>query len=292
MEVTKLGNFGYKITNISFKEDPSQLLQLVGDGRIVVIKNTSPVNPTVLVEFYKTLGSVVAQADTVAGVGVDGYNELVRVTSTSLFAGADDGELEWHSAGMNRTGSEDIVAMYMNITSDTGGNTYFSDGQSAYNDLGIDIKNSINEIKSKTLTYKVGEKLGLSSFHKNIFYDTESLMTFKDIDGTPSFEKQVNRKMLVTTHPINNKKGLHFPWSVIRGFTGMPKEQQKELYFHLKEHTMQDKYVYTHTWDPYDIILSDQHHSLHRRDKYYGNRELFRSGIWVHNIHDTATTIN
>ena len=290
MEVTKLDNFGYKITNVSFNEDPSQLLRLVGDGRVVVIKNASPVDPNTLVKFYKTLGNVVAQADTVAGVGVDGYNELVRVTSTTLFAGAEDGELEWHCAGMNRYGGEDIVAMYMNKLSDTGGSTYFSDGQTAYNDLGIDIKNIVNEIKSKTVTYKVGEKLG--SLHKNIFYDTESLMTFKDIDDTLSFDKQVNRKILVTTHPINNKKGLHFPWSVIRGFTGMPKEQQKELYFNLKEHTMQDKYVYTHTWDPYDIILSDQHHSLHRRDKYYGNRELYRSGIWVHNIHDPATTIN
>ena len=91
MEITKLDNIGYQITNPSFNEDPSQILRLIGDGRVVVIKNASPVNPSTLVKFYKTLGSVVAQADSVAGVGVDGYNELVRVTSTTLFAGAEDG---------------------------------------------------------------------------------------------------------------------------------------------------------------------------------------------------------
>ena len=279
MEITKLDNIGYQITNHSFNEDPLRILQLIGNGRVVVIKNASPVNPSTLVKFYKTLGNVVAQEDSVAGVGVDGFNELVRVTSTTLFAGAEDGELEWHCAGMNRYGGEDIVAMYMNKLSDTGGNTYFSDSQLAYNDLSENIKNVVDTIKSKTVTYKASERLG--AMHKNIFYDKETMMTFKDIDGTPSFGKQVNRKTLVTEHPINNKKGLHFPWSVIRGFTGMQKEQQKELYFDLKKHTMQNKYVYTHTWDPYDIILSDQHHSLHRRDKYYGDRELYRSGIWV-----------
>ena len=39
MEITKLDNIGYQITNHSFNEDPLRILQLIGNGRVVVIKN-------------------------------------------------------------------------------------------------------------------------------------------------------------------------------------------------------------------------------------------------------------
>jgi alpha-ketoglutarate-dependent taurine dioxygenase len=102
-------------------------------------------------------------------------------------------------------------------------------------------------------------------------------MEFRDIDGKTSFEKQTPRKDLVTKHPINGKEGLYFPWSVIRGFAGLDHKEQHDLYYMLKSHTLQ--YTSTHTWDAYDIVLSDQHHSLHKRDAYVGDRELWRAGI-------------
>ena len=103
------------------------------------------------------------------------------------------------------------------------------------------------------------------------------------IDKT-SFEKQTPRKELVTRHPINGKEGLYFPWSVIRGFSGInfDRKQQHDLYYKLKEHTLSDKYVYRHKWNAYDICLSEQHHSLHKRDAYTGDRELWRAGVWLH----------
>jgi alpha-ketoglutarate-dependent taurine dioxygenase len=121
--------------------------------------------------------------------------------------------------------------------------------------------------------------------YKNVFSDEQTMMEFRDIDGKTSFEKQTPRKDLVTKHPINDKEGLYFPWSVIRGFTGMTHDEQHETYYMLKEHTLKDEYVYSHEWEPYDIILSDQHHSLHKRDSYTGDRELWRAGIWLSQEH-------
>lgn len=257
-------------------------LKFLGDYRTVVIRKGSPWDPVELIEFYKELGQVVQQNDKVTGTIATG--ELVRVRQNGLFAGKDDGELEWHSAGMNRTGHDDIVAMYMHQPAETGGVTYFTDHQTAFADLPEDTKEKLRKLKSKVVTYTA--KMKLEKMHyKNVFSDEQTMMEFRDIDGKTSFEKQTPRKDLVTKHPINGKEGLYFPWSVIRGFTGMTHDEQHETYYMLKEHTLQDKYIYSHDWEPYDIILSDQHHSLHKRDSYTGDRELWRAGIWLSQEH-------
>jgi|TARA_B110000908_G_scaffold131806_1_gene155156 alpha-ketoglutarate-dependent taurine dioxygenase len=252
----------------------SSIRQLVGEHRTVVIKNKNPVSPEKLIAFYKELGNVVKQNDKVTGTIATG--ELVRVRQNGLFAGKDDGELEWHSAGMNRTGHDDIVAMYMNQPAESGGDTHFTDHQSAWQDLDDETKDLCRKLKSKVVTYNATMKLE-KMHYKNVFSDEQTMMEFRDIDGKTSFEKQTPRKDLVTKHPINGKEGLYFPWSVIRGFAGLDHKEQHDLYYMLKSHTLQ--YTSTHTWDAYDIVLSDQHHSLHKRDAYVGDRELWRAGI-------------
>lgn len=273
--------FAFIVKNCEYtQEDADTVKSLIGDGRLVVVKNDSPVSAKTLVEFYKKIGSVVAQNEKVRGSGIDGYGELVKVRKNGLFSGKDDGELEWHSAGMNREGHDDIVVMYMNQMAESGGDTYFTDHQTAFDDLDENTKSVCRTIKSKTITYNAKTKLE-KMHYKNVFSDEQTMMEFRDIDGKTSFEKQTPRKELVTKHPINNKEGLYYPWSVIRGFTGLSHDEQHELYYKLKNHTLSEKYVYTHKWDPYDICFSDQHHSLHKRDAYTGDRELWRAGIWI-----------
>ena len=264
------------IEDIDYKTDGQKVKQLIGDHLTVVIRNKSPIKPEQLIAFYKTIGNVAKQNKKVTGTVSTG--ELVKVRQNGLFAGKDDGELEWHSAGMNRHGHDDIVAMYMHQIAESGGDTYFTDHQSAFDDLDAETKETCRKLKSKIVTYNA--KMKLNKMHyKNVFSDEQTMMEFRDIDGTSAFEKQTPRKALVTEHPISGKEGLYYPWSVIRGFAGMDHKEQHELYYKLKEHTL--KYVYVHKWNPYDIILSDQHHSLHRRDAYNGNRELWRAGIWL-----------
>lgn len=260
-------------------EDAEQVRQLVGSHRAVVVRNSAPVAPATLVEFYKRIGDVVAQNEKVKG-NVDGHGELIKVRKNGLFSGTDDGELEWHSAGMNRTGHDDIVVMYMHQIADGGGDTFFSDHQTAFQDLDDETKDKLRNIKSKILTYHAKLKLE-QMYYKNIFSDEQTMMEFRDIDGGTSFDKQTPRKDIVSKHPINGVEGLYFPWTVIRGFTGLDKQEQHDMYYMLKEHVQKDKYVYCHKWQPYDIIFSDQHHSLHKRDSYVGDRELWRAGIWL-----------
>ncbi len=270
---------GYQVENVNYDspEDANKIKELIGEGRLVVVKNNAHVPAKDLVSLYTKIGDVVAQSDKVVGSGVDGYQELVRVRANGLFKGAEDGELEWHSAGMNRHGAEDVVAMYMNKPAESGGDTYFSDFQSAYDDY--EDKDTVDSLQSKMRTYSDERSLKAKHYEK-VFNDEETYRNFKDIDGVAAHTKEVETKSLVTTHPINNKKGFYYPWVVIRGFDGMDRREGHTTYFKIKEHVMDDKYVYKHQWDNYDICLSDQHHSLHRRDAYDGDRELWRAGIW------------
>jgi alpha-ketoglutarate-dependent taurine dioxygenase len=276
--IVEKNKFAAIVTECDYENDADKIRELIGDCRVVVVRNNDPVPPETLVSFYKTIGEVVSQNTKVKG-NVAGHGELIKVRKNGLFSGEEDGELEWHSAGMNRKGHDDVVVMYMHQNAESGGNTFFSDSQTAFADLDDNTKDILRNIKSKIVTYNAKLKLE-QMYYKRIFSDEQTMMEFKDIDGQNSFEKQTPRKDLVTTHPINNKEGLYFPWTVIRGFSGISKDAQHNLYYKLKKHTQDEKYVYEHEWNNYDICFSDQHHSLHKREAYTGDRELWRAGIW------------
>ena len=261
-------------------DDFNELASIIKDSRVTILKSKAPRSPAELVSLYNSIATPIVQSDKVKG-RVEEHGELIKVREDGLFTGAEDGELEWHSAGMNRTHHEDVVAMYMHQPAIEGGATYFSDHQLAFDDLEDSTKEFCRKLKSKTFTYKKEDALKGNLYGK-IFSDEETMLEFKDIDGHTCFERQVSRKDLVTISPLNNKEGLYFPWAVIRGFLGATKQEQHSLYYKLKKHVQQDKYVYKHDWDLYDICFSEQWHSLHRRDPFSGDRELWRTGLMMY----------
>jgi len=282
-------NFGKCICNDIDYEDAEfakDLVKLVADEKIVCIRNTSKVEPKKLVTLYKNMGRVAAQNEKVRGSGVGGFGELVQVKSDGLFQGAEDGELIWHNAILNKHSSESIVGMYMHHLADEGGDTYFSDAESAYNDLDDDLKEKLETLQSKTIYYPLKDEENLTGIIKNthinqIFPDEDTFREWKDVNGNVVYKKQEKTKPVVTVHPTNRRKGLFFPFVMLRGFVGMPKKESDELFQFLTDHVMKEKYVYRHKWSKYDICLSDQIHSLHKRDAFTGYRELWRAAIWL-----------
>lgn len=250
-----------------FKDDP-----------YFVIRNEEAVTPGELVSLYKQYGTVTKQSGKLNGAGVEDpwndqiYYELVKVNRDGLFKGDETGEMFWHNASNNRTGAEDIVAMYMHQNADKGGETLFSDAKKAYDDLEDSVKELCDKVQSKIL------KMSKQKYD----YFSFGVEHYRDMDGLAPHEKHVTRKPLVTIHPKNGNKGLNFPYECIYGFEGegITKQEGKDLYFHLKEHVLQDKYIYKHEWEQYDIVLSDQHHSLHKRESYSGDREMWRTSIY------------
>ena len=282
-------NFGTCICSPIDYEDPglaAELVQMVADEKVVCIRNEEPVEPAKLVALYKNMGRVAAQNEKVKGSGVGGFGELVRVKSDGLFQGAEDGELIWHNAILNKHSSESVVGMYMHHLAEDGGDTYFSDAQSAYDDLSDEMKEKFENLLCKTIYYPLTDDENITKVIKNthinqIFPDEDTFKEWKDVEGNVVYKKQEKTKPLVTVHPTNGRKGLFFPFVMLRGFVGLPREESDNLFKFVHDHVMSEKYVYRHKWSKYDVCLSDQIHSLHKRDAFTGYRELWRAAIWL-----------
>jgi len=279
MKVRRI-SFGYEISDIDYNSPhhANFIKEKVGDGRFVVIKNTSPVHPEHLVSLYRNIGMIAKQPEQVKSV-VEGYREICRVHSKGMFHGRVDGSLGWHNAMMMRPKGDQIIAMYMNKNNCIGGDTGFTDAQSAYQDLTDDQK----EFWSNQTAHYV-----IDNIHKNstdedwknshvrhVFNNRIEANHFVDADGTDPKIKQVEYQPIVTKHPVNNKLGFYFPYPVVKGIVN----QSDDVMLKLRQYVLSEKYVYYHKWDLYDLVLSDQVHSLHARTSYNGERELWRSGI-------------
>ena len=56
-----------------------------------------------------------------------------------------------------------------------------------------------------------------------------------------------------------------FPFLQIHTFKGMTREESKIILKMLKKHVTKEKYCYNHHWQDGDMVISDQWHSLHKR---------------------------
>ena len=137
MKVANL-KFGYEVKDVDYssKKDAQEIVQLIGDGRFVIVKNPKFVEPETILELYNNIGIVGCQSDEVkvAGLGkANGNKEFVRVRTDAMFAGDPEKghELTWHNAGANKHTSDQIVAMYIVAPSEEGGLTGFTDAQTA-----------------------------------------------------------------------------------------------------------------------------------------------------------------
>ena len=279
MKVRRI-SFGYEVSDIDYTSPhhANFIKEKIGDGRFVVIKNKNPVHPEHLVSLYRNIGMIAKQPEQVKSV-VEGYREICRVKAKSLFHGDSEGRLPWHNAVMNKLSGDELVCMYMNENNCVGGDTGFTDAQSAYQDLTDNEK----EFWLNQTAHYVVDKLDIHSTNEDwqkshlniVFYDLSEANHWTDADGSDPKAKQVKYQPVVRKHPLNNKLGFYFPYTVIKNIVNQNDEVMRKLVNYL----LSEKYVYYHKWSLYDLILSDQIHSLHKRNSYKGERELWRSGI-------------
>tara|TARA_B100000131_G_scaffold318025_1_gene361134 strand:+ start:1071 stop:1970 length:900 start_codon:yes stop_codon:yes gene_type:complete len=289
MKVDNL-KFGYEVRDVDYssKKDAKEIEQLIGDGRFVIVKNPKFVEPDTVAELYSNIGILGYQNDTVESAGrglAKGNTAFVRVRTDSMFGGDPENghELRWHNAAANRHTADQIVSMYMVAPSEKGsGLTGFTDAQTAFYDLPEEERDLL---EMYTIEFPVWDNdknwsKGGKGYYKFIYKNDEEQLAFLDADGKRPHDKQIQRRPLITEHPANGKNGFQCNFNLVHKIVELGTvEKTQEWLKWFKEHTLQDKYVYWHDWDIYDIAFSDQLHSLHKRTPYKGYRELFRSGI-------------
>ena len=271
--------FAVELHNLDLNNvDGKYIVDLVANNRVVVIRNKNPVAPEQLVNLYKKIGTVVPQRLSSA---IDNHPELCRVRSDGMFHGDEHHGLSWHNAKMNTNNTDDMVAMYMVEPSKEGGETYFSDSQTAYDDLADNVKDDFENLVMVNKKWDMDD--WDDSFFRVVYRSKDDLKGHKDASNEVIFIQQTEKQPLITKHPVNGRKGINAPLGVFKGVdeSSPPhlKRNQEGVISYIEHHVTKKKYVYKHKWMLYDIVINDQWHGLHKRTPYSGSRELWRTAI-------------
>ena len=231
-------------------------------------------------------------------------NKEVQPNKKGLFHGQ---ELNWHCNGVFSSDPEECVSLWC-INPGKEGATWFSDGVHAYSQLNDSIKNEIenasifltNEISKTYCKYSIyGELLpheqkdldkmssrtrDFPGGHENNPYDkniSHIVTSRSDLPQGKKRRKDIEKK-LVTKHPLSGQAGLYFPFFSVAQIKNLSEPSRSKEIFD----TLVNSYVgpsgkiYKHKWEHGDIVLSDQVHSLHRREPYRETRELYRTAFY------------
>ena len=278
-----MNDFGYFCDGLD-KLEPSKIIEIICEKRFICFRNKKLVPANELVEFYKSIGNVQTQdekfmSDEYVETYCEGFRELIAVRNkdlsgygeNGLFAGDEEGLVEWHCANQNRKYSEEITAFAIRKMRDTGGSLGISDNRTPYYEMPENFRLILDDID---VSYEEDDFSWSTE-------DTWNALEFKTINGEKLKDIQTKTKPIVLKHPIDNKKGLHYSWPLIKSYVDFNDNEFEIIHNKILEYILQEKYLYYHSWEDGDIILNEQYHSLHKRKTYTGDRLLYRSAIYV-----------
>jgi alpha-ketoglutarate-dependent 2,4-dichlorophenoxyacetate dioxygenase len=156
----------------------------------------------------------------------------------------------WHSDSSFRAVPAKYSILSGRITVQEGGNTQFADMRAAYDALDNVTKAEIEDlICEHSLIYSRGT-LGFADF------TPEELVTFKPV-----------RQKLVRVHPVTRRKSLYLS-SHIGTIVGWPMPEARAFIRDLAEHATQPRFVYSHQWRQYDLVMWDNRTTMHRVTRF------------------------
>ena len=182
----------------------------------------------------------------VSNLGRDGA-PLARDSRQRLF---NLGNMLWHSDSSFRAIPAKYSLLSARVVNPVGGYTEFADMRAAYDALDAATKAEIEDLVCEhSLMYSRGS-LGL------LDYSEEERAMFRPV-----------RQRLVRTHPVTGRKSLYLA-SHAGGIAGMPMPEARILLRDLTEHATQPRFVYVHTWRPWDFVMWDNRQVMHRVRRY------------------------
>jgi alpha-ketoglutarate-dependent 2,4-dichlorophenoxyacetate dioxygenase len=182
----------------------------------------------------------------VSNLGKDG-RPMDRSSRQRLF---NLGNMLWHSDSSFRAVPAKYSLLSARVVNPAGGNTEYADMRAAYDALDAGTRTLIEDLVCEhSLMYSRGS-LGL------LDYSEEERAMFRPV-----------RQRLVRTHPVTGRKSLYLS-SHAGAIVGMPMPEARILLRDLTEHATQLRFVYVHTWRPWDLVMWDNRQTMHRVRRY------------------------
>lgn len=233
----------------------NEIGKLIASNTVVVLRNQK-LTVKDQIDFCSKIGKL----ETFKGrdfVGLDGYlvpdsdHQIIRVTGEldehgrpGLFGHVSD--LDWHANNTANEWRDPIVWLY-GVKGTEGSKTSWLNNIMSYRDLDDETKNSLKDIKM------------INGYKQGAYSETSF---GKTIDVNPYYKPN-----LVHTN-IAGKTGLFFPFLQIHQIDGMTEEESKSFIEKLRDHVLQEKYMYHHDWQDGDVVLAEQWLGIHKRWKF------------------------
>ena len=150
--------------------------------------------------------------------------------------------LDWHANQCSNPDRNPLIWLY-GVKGTSGSRTSWINTIEAYKDLDKTIKSRLQG-KKIYCGYEKGRYSTSDTFidhiHQDVLFD------------------------LVMTNKAG-QTGLYFPFLQTFGMAGTTEEEYTEIWTQLRDHILQEKYMYHHDWNDGDVVISEQWLSIHKR---------------------------
>jgi len=160
------------------------------------------------------------------------------------------GNMLWHSDSSFRAVPAKYSLLSARVVNPVGGNTEFADMRAAYDALDPATRARIEDLVCEHSLMHSRGLLGM------LDYSDEERSMFRPV-----------RQRLVRQHPVTGRKSLYLS-SHAGAIVGMPLAEARILLRDLTEHATQPRFVYVHTWRPWDLVMWDNRQTMHRVRRY------------------------
>ncbi len=156
----------------------------------------------------------------------------------------------WHSDSSYRAVPAKYSLLSGRIVVDRGGHTEFADMRAAYDALDDDTKTEIEDLVCE---------------HSLMF--SRGLLGFTELSAEERAMFRPVRQRLVRTHPVTGRKSLFL--SAHGGtIVGWPVPEARAFLRDLTEHATQKRFVYSHKWRQWDLVIWDNRQTMHRVTRF------------------------
>ncbi|HEY1935291.1 MAG TPA: TauD/TfdA family dioxygenase [Acetobacteraceae bacterium] len=205
-------------------------------------------------EQYKTAGHIRKREESRLGAGMADFSNLDR--DGNIMSAEDRvwffklGDRLWHSDSSFRPIPAKYSLLSGRIIPSWGANTEFADMRAAYDALDVRTKAEVEDLVClHSLTYS-REAIGFTDL------TPEELAAFTPV-----------RQRLVRTHPVTGRRSL-FLSSHAGAIEGWTVPEARVFLRDLTEFATQREFVYSHEWQPHDLVMWDNRQTMHRARRF------------------------
>ena len=211
-------------------------------------------------ENYRTPGHVRRRDESRLGAGMADFSNLDKAGNIMP---SDDrvwffklADRLWHSDSSFRPVPAKYSLLSGRVLPSWGANTEFADMRAAYDALDERTKTEIENLVCE---------------HSLIF--SRAAIGFTELAPAELAAFRPVRQRLVRTHPVTGRKSL-FLSAHAGAILGWTVPEARMFLRDLTEHATQPRFVYSHEWRPWDLVMWDNRQTMHRARRFDDRHEV------------------